>query len=233
MAGPSGSLFLGLFRPGSFYATTTTTISLTSLAPLLFCSNFSDTEDHRWGMAVWHKEDKGGCNALCPSHLHPPTLCSVGLGNPSCSLAPPPRHPPQSQPESFISFLCVPSNLFVFCSWSSWLFSTSSSAQSSPRFARESWGLRSSHCRAEETSPGWPQLRSRLPFGPRSQASLQKAQGPGLCKLPKPPALSRELRASALCPGLEARFPARRREERGCGPVTGNIDFLEGQRLDL
>ena len=22
-------------------------------------------------------------------------------------------------------------------------------------------------------------------------------------------------------PGLEARFPARRREERGCGPVTG------------
>ena len=27
--------------------------------------------------------------------------------------------------------------------------------------------------------------------------------------------------ASALCPGLEARFPARRREERGCGPVTG------------
>ena len=33
--------------------------------------------------------------------------------------------------------------------------------------------------------------------------------------------LSRELRARALCPGLEARFPARRREERGCGPVTG------------
>ena len=28
------------------------------------------------------------------------------------------------------------------------------------------------------------QLRSRLPFGPRSQASLQKAQGPGVCKLP-------------------------------------------------
>ena len=28
--------------------------------------------------------------------------------------------------------------------------------------------------------------------------------------------LSRELRASALCPGLEAQFPARRREERGC-----------------
>ena len=26
----------------------------------------------------------------------------------------------------------------------------------------------------------WPQLRSRLPFGPRSQASLQKAQGPGV-----------------------------------------------------
>ena len=33
--------------------------------------------------------------------------------------------------------------------------------------------------------------------------------------------LSRELRASALCPGLEAQFPARWREERGCGPVTG------------
>ena len=29
--------------------------------------------------------------------------------------------------------------------------------------------------------------RSGLPFGPRSQASLQKAQGPGVCKLPKPP----------------------------------------------
>ena len=29
-------------------------------------------------------------------------------------------------------------------------------------------------------APGWPQLRSRLPFGPRSQASLQKAQGPGV-----------------------------------------------------
>ena len=30
-------------------------------------------------------------------------------------------------------------------------------------------------------APGWPQLRSRLPFGPRSQASLQKAQGPSEC----------------------------------------------------
>ena len=30
-------------------------------------------------------------------------------------------------------------------------------------------------------APGWPQLRSGLPFGPRSQASLQKAQGPGVC----------------------------------------------------
>ena len=37
--------------------------------------------------------------------------------------------------------------------------------------------------------------------------------------------LSRELRASALCPGLEARFPARRREERGCGwfPCAGAV----------
>ena len=33
--------------------------------------------------------------------------------------------------------------------------------------------------------------------------------------------LSREVRAIALGPGLEARFPARRREERACGPVTG------------
>ena len=33
--------------------------------------------------------------------------------------------------------------------------------------------------------------------------------------------VSRELRASALCPGLEARFPARQREERGCGPLNG------------
>ena len=32
-------------------------------------------------------------------------------------------------------------------------------------------------------APGWPQLRSRLPFGPRSQASLQKAQGPGATSL--------------------------------------------------
>ena len=32
----------------------------------------------------------------------------------------------------------------------------------------------------------------------------------------------RKLGAGALvCPGLEARFPAHRREERGCGPVTG------------
>ena len=45
---------------------------------------------------------------------------------------------------------------------------------------------------------GWPQLRSRLPFGPRSQASLQKAQGPGVCKLPKPPA------SRALCQAKRA-----------------------------
>ena len=46
--------------------------------------------------------------------------------------------------------------------------------------------------------PGWPQLRSGLPFGPRSQASLQKAQGPGVCKLPKPPA------SRALCQAKRA-----------------------------
>ena len=42
------------------------------------------------------------------------------------------------------------------------------------------------------------QLRSGLPFGPRSQASLQKAQGPGVCKLPKPPA------SRALCQAKRA-----------------------------
>ena len=40
--------------------------------------------------------------------------------------------------------------------------------------------------------------RSGLPFGPRSQASLQKAQGPGVCKLPKPPA------SRALCQAKRA-----------------------------
>ena len=37
-------------------------------------------------------------------------------------------------------------------------------------------------------------------------------------------ALSRigaQMWASALCPGLEAQFPAGPREERGCGPLTG------------
>ena len=47
--------------------------------------------------------------------------------------------------------------------------------------------------------------RSRLPFGPRSQASLQKAQGPGLCKLPKPPA-SRALCQAKRAP--RAAFPS-------------------------
>ena len=42
-----------------------------------------------------------------------------------------------------------------------------------------------------------------------------------------PGSLSRELRASALCPGLEAQFPARRREERGCRPLTGILFSLE------
>ena len=54
-------------------------------------------------------------------------------------------------------------------------------------------------------APGWPQLRSRLPFGPRSQASLQKAQGPGVCKLPKPPA-SRALCQAKRAP--RAAFPS-------------------------
>ena len=54
-------------------------------------------------------------------------------------------------------------------------------------------------------APGWPQLRSGLPFGPRSQASLQKAQGPGVCKLPKPPA-SRALCQAKRAP--RAAFPS-------------------------
>ena len=54
-------------------------------------------------------------------------------------------------------------------------------------------------------APGWPQLRSRLPFGPRSQASLQKAQGPGVCKVPKPPA-SRALCQAKRAP--RAAFPS-------------------------
>ena len=47
----------------------------------------------------------------------------------------------------------------------------------------------------------------RLPFGPRSQASLQKAQGPGVCKLPKPPA-SRALCQAKRAP--RAAFPTQR-----------------------
>ena len=52
-------------------------------------------------------------------------------------------------------------------------------------------------------APGWPQLRSGLPFGPRSQASLQKAQGPGVCTLPKLPA-SRALCQAKRAPGLRS-----------------------------
>ena len=37
-------------------------------------------------------------------------------------------------------------------------------AQSSPRVVRESWGLRSSHCRAEETSPRRPRPRELRAF---------------------------------------------------------------------
>ena len=44
-----------------------------------------------------------------------------------------------------------------------------------------------------------------LPFGPRSQASLQKAQGPGVCKLAKPPA-SRALCQAKRAP--RAAFPS-------------------------
>ena len=69
-------------------------------------------------------------------------------------------------------------------------------------------------------TPGWPQLRSGLPFGPRSQASLQKAQGPGVCKLPKPPA-SRALCQAKRAP--RAAFPWRLANEQALPqlqPVT-------------
>ena len=46
-----------------------------------------------------------------------------------------------------------------------------------------------------------------LAFGPRSQASLQKAQGPGVCKLPKPPA------SRALCHSLFTFMHGRRKRQ--------------------
>ena len=48
-------------------------------------------------------------------------------------------------------------------------------------------------------------MESYDPFGPRSQASLQKAQGPGMCTLPKPPA-SRALCQAKRAP--RAAFPS-------------------------
>ena len=51
---------------------------------------------------------------------------------------------------------------------------------------------------SEEGNPAGLSSCSGLPFGPRSQASLQKAQGPGVCKLPKPPA------SRALCQAKRA-----------------------------
>ena len=48
-------------------------------------------------------------------------------------------------------------------------------AQSSPRVARESWGWRSSHCRAEETSP----KRVSGCFRPRGRRSRSPLVAPG------------------------------------------------------
>ena len=59
----------------------------------------------------------------------------------------------------------------------------------------------------------------RLPFGPRSQASLQTAQGPGVCKLPKPPA-SRQS-CPTLCDPIDGSPP-------GC-PVPG---ILQARTLE-
>ena len=56
-------------------------------------------------------------------------------------------------------------------------------------------------------APGWPQLRSRLPFGPRSQASLQKAQGPGV-----------RLHGLAWCLWL-----GDQRARGGCGPASSGL----------
>ena len=43
--------------------------------------------------------------------------------------------------------------------------------------------------------------------------------------------LSRELRASALCPGLEAQFPARRREERYDGDLSLPLGLALGSPI--
>ena len=45
---------------------------------------------------------------------------------------------------------------------------------------------------------GPEELWTEVRFGPRSQASLQKAQGPGVCKVPKPPG------SRALCQAKRA-----------------------------
>ena len=58
-----------------------------------------------------------------------------------------------------------------------------------------------------------PSIRSLSPQAKVSQAAWRAGPWPEAAGTSEH--LSRELRASALCPGLEARFPARRREERG------------------
>ena len=77
-------------------------------------------------------------------------------------------------------------------------------SQVSMRVARGSASWLSSHGR------GLGSGRNRgLPLRRRG------GQGPHLAKRWEPRGFSR------VAPGLETRFPARRREERGCGPVTG------------
>ena len=72
-------------------------------------------------------------------------------------------------------------------------------------------------------APGWPQLRSGLPFGPRSQASLQKAQGPGVCKLPKTPA-SRALCQAKRAPILPC-SPREHLAQKGTVIETAGLGF--------
>ena len=69
-------------------------------------------------------------------------------------------------------------------------------------------------------------LWTRLPFGPRSQASLQKAQGPGVCKLPKPPAQIPATNLDNLLGDIfrGARLPAEGMETSSgsCSPVISS-----------
>ena len=76
----------------------------------------------------------------------------------------------------------------------------------------------------QDPSPlrGTPGSSLRSPA--EGEVELRRGSQPSPWVGPGKPNLPLGLRGKAgggLCPGLEARFPARRREERRCGPVTG------------